>query len=69
MKGKPMLMRYLYVQTGLNHFHSTDLADMRRALVDEDQDGPDGGSSDVTARMAPPRRQAPGRTAPRRVRH
>ena len=51
-----MFLQYLYHRTGLNHFHSTDLADMRRTLLDEDQDGPDGGSADVTARLAPPRR-------------
>ncbi len=64
-----MLLRYLYMQTGLNHFHSTDLADMRRALLDEDQDGPDGGSADVTLGSVPPRRQPPARIARRRIRH
>ena len=57
-----MFLHYLYRQTGLNHFHSTDLADMRRALLDEDQDGPDGGSADVTGRLAPSGRWETGRT-------
>lgn len=64
-----MLMRYLYTQTGLNHFHSTDLDDMRRALLDEDQDGPDGGSADISARPGPQRHPVPGRIARRRARH
>ena len=60
-----MFLQYLFRQTGLNHFHSTDLADMRRALLDEDQDGPDGGSADVTARLALPRRLKRPGIAPR----
>lgn len=59
-----MLLRYLYVQTGLNHFHSTDLGDMRRALLDEDEDGPDGGSPDAASGAPPPRRQAALRPQP-----
>jgi hypothetical protein len=42
-----MIFRVLYTQTGLNRFHSTDLADMREAILEEDQDGPDGGSPHV----------------------
>lgn len=47
-----MLFRYFFMQTGLNPFHSPDLADMRRALLDDDQDGPDGGSADIAPRTA-----------------
>lgn len=38
------MFRQLYTQTGLKYFHSTDLSDMQRAIVEEDDDGPDGGS-------------------------
>ena len=64
-----MFMRYLYTQTGLNHFHSTDLADMRRALLDEDDDEPDGGSADVSARQGPQSRQVADVIACRRDTH
>ena len=39
-----MFFRYIYKNSGLNRLHSTDLTDMRQALVGEDDDGPDGGS-------------------------
>ncbi|MCZ0962753.1 hypothetical protein [Paracoccus benzoatiresistens] len=61
-------MRYIYVQTGLNHFHSTDLNDMRSALLDEDQDGPDGGSADIVTRPRPHYHPVPARIAQRRTR-
>lgn len=62
------MFRYLYHQTGLNHFHSTDLDDMRRALLDEDQDGPDGGCPDaMPGRVTRP--PAPRLAGGRDVRH
>lgn len=69
MMGEPMFLRYLYVKTGLNHFHSTDLTDMRQALLDEDRDDNDGDSADVTARMVPPQRLAPDGNARCRISH
>lgn len=40
-----MFFRFVYLNTGLNRFHSTDLTDMRHAIAgEEDQEGPDGGT-------------------------
>lgn len=60
-----MLFRYLYTQTGLNRFHSADLGDMRRALLDEDQDGPDGGSADISVQPARRQHRVSGRPVKR----
>ncbi|MBE1282635.1 MAG: hypothetical protein GJ676_04925 [Rhodobacteraceae bacterium] len=48
-----MFLRILYRNTGLSRLHSADLTDMRRALVDEDDDGPDGGSPFVQPGKSP----------------
>lgn len=71
-----MLLDYLYARTGLNHFHSTDLQDMRRALLDEDEDEdnngdgdgnePGGGTADAAAPLAADRRRTPDIIASRR---
>jgi len=42
-----MFFRFAFLHTGLNRFHSTDLHDMRDAILNEDQDGPDGGSPHI----------------------
>ena len=64
-----MLLQYLYAQTGLNRFHSTDLEDMRRALLDEDRDEPDNRRADLSAKKGPQRPLAPRRIARRRPRY
>lgn len=56
-----MLFHYLFLRGGLNRFHSPDLADMRDALLDEDQDGPDGGSADIAPRMVLRQHRKPDR--------
>lgn len=43
-----MFFRMIYKNTGLSYLHSSDLDDMRNALLIEDDDGPDGGSPCVT---------------------
>lgn len=62
-----MLLRYFYAQTGLNRFHSTDLEDMRHALLDEDRDEPDSRSAGPV-QPGPQRHPVPQRTARRRHR-
>lgn len=34
---------FLYMNNGVRLFHSSDLEDMRDALLSDDDDGPDGG--------------------------
>ena len=38
-----MFFQYVYRNSALNRMHSPDLTDMRRAILEEDDDGPDGG--------------------------
>ena len=38
-----MFFHYIYRHSAINRMHSPDLTDMRRAILDEDDDGPDGG--------------------------
>ncbi len=45
-----MIFGYFYRNTALGLMHSRDLDDMRRAIGEEDQDGPDGGSPHVNMR-------------------
>lgn len=37
------MFRMVFMTTGLRWLHSTDLGDMRNAILSEDDDGPDGG--------------------------
>lgn len=39
-----MFFHSLYKTSGYNPMHSPDLTDMRRAILDDDDDGPDGGT-------------------------
>ncbi|WP_164932879.1 hypothetical protein [Tropicibacter alexandrii] len=39
-----MIFNLVFQTSGLRLMHSADLDDMRRAIADEDDDGPDGGS-------------------------
>lgn len=41
-----MIQAYLFSRT-TPLLHSPDLEDMRRAILDEDDDGPDGGCPDI----------------------
>lgn len=64
-----MLLDYLYARTGLNHFHSTDLEDMRRALLDEDKNengNEPGAAADAAAPTAADRRRTSDIIASRR---
>ncbi|GAB5438341.1 hypothetical protein [Falsiruegeria mediterranea] len=38
-----MFFPFVYRRASLNPMHSPDLTDMRRAILEEDDDGPDGG--------------------------
>ena len=38
-----MFFHYIYRHSAINRMHSPDLTDMRRAILEEDDDGPDGG--------------------------
>jgi len=38
-----MFFQMVYKTSGLHRMHSPDLTDMRRAILEEDDDGPDGG--------------------------
>ena len=42
-----MIFNFALRTSATRVMHSPDLDDMRRAIVDEDQDGPDGGDPDV----------------------
>lgn len=42
----------VYQLTGLRYFHSTDLRDMRKAILEDEEDGPDGGSPHVNQQQA-----------------
>jgi len=59
-----MFFQMIYRNSGLCRLHSTDLSDMRMALLDddgpEDHDGPDGGSPHVVMMVG---RMAGGGTA------
>lgn len=46
-----MMFQMMYHNPGFPRLHSTDLTDMRAALLDDgdDDDGPDGGSPNVHA--------------------
>ena len=48
-----MVFRFLYLNTGLRHFHSANVTDMRKAISDEDQDGPEGGTPHIHAWSTP----------------
>lgn len=50
-----MIFRFVFQNSGLSRFHSTDLDDMRRAIGSDDENGPDGGSPHVRpqTRVAP----------------
>ena len=53
-----MIYGYFLRRSSLRLMHSPDLDDMRRAIGEEDQDGPDGGSPDIRP-LAPVRRGTP----------
>lgn len=48
-----MIFRLVFLTGGLRLMHSPDLDDMRRALLeeDEDHDGPDGGAPHARPRL------------------
>ena len=61
-----MLFQLLFQNTGMSCLHSPDLSDMRQALLDEDDDGPDGGSpftAQVTTSAGPLRDRLPNTVA------
>lgn len=37
----------VYQWTGLRYFHSTDIRDMKQAILEDEEDGPDGGSPHI----------------------
>jgi hypothetical protein len=47
-----MILKSIYLNTALRRFHSTDLADMRQAILD-DEDGGDRGNPPVRDRTPP----------------
>lgn len=47
-----MFFRFLYLNSVSSRMHSTDLSDMKSAILEEeDQDGPDGGSADCSVHL------------------
>ncbi|MBO9450009.1 hypothetical protein J7426_07070 [Tropicibacter sp. R16_0] len=38
-----MFLPFVFRSSSINPMHSPDLTDMRRAILEEDDDGPDGG--------------------------
>ncbi|MCE8506939.1 hypothetical protein KBY28_00605 [Ruegeria pomeroyi] len=46
------MFRLVFMTTGLRWLHSPDLGDMRRAILSEDDDGPDGGGIRPTGSRA-----------------